>query len=158
MRRAEMDFCLCVPAVLPKTPSSSFSTLHMAALGSSILIPILLQWPLPWSSPYRTGFRTKLKPTQVLFLFQALLILSALFVCLNCIHVCGCLGSQLWRAGFRNYMQTLSCGLWNLSSPMWDWSWVPSVARRFLASGPSGKSQYLFLMNVCWLSVHEIIF
>lgn len=78
MRRAEMDFCLCVPAVLPKTPSGSFSTLHTAALGSSILIPILLQWPLPWSSPYRTGFRTKLKPTQVLFLFQALLILSAL--------------------------------------------------------------------------------
>ena len=113
----------------------------------------LLQYNLKWK---------KYKP---LFLSSEFLDISLvwqywfLFVCLFELYLlCGCLGSQLWHAGFHNYMKTLSCGMWNLSSPTWDWTWVPSVARQFLASEPSGKSQYLFLMNVCWLSVHEIIF
>ena len=75
----------------------------------------------------------------------------------NYIYVCGCLGPQLWHASFHSHsMRTLSCGMWSLSFPTRDRTWVPATPRWFLASGPSGKSRYLFLMNVCWLSVHEL--
>ena len=80
-----------------------------------------------------------------------------LFFFFNYIYVCGCLGPQLWHASFHSHsMRTLSCGMWSLSFPTRDRTWVPATPRWFLASGPSGKSRYVFLMNVCWLSVHEL--